>query len=153
GRNQIARASIRPRAIQIVEGRLMRERAKFADYDDLKSQASKLAEIEEAKKTETEKLAERIAATEAREAAAIAKAEAAELKALKSDVARDKGVPVGSLTGVTKEELEAAADELVKWRDSIVPAPKKHLKSGYVRESAGLNPRERAVAMVRGGVA
>lgn len=137
---------------QIVESRLMRERAKFADYDDLKSQASKLAEIEEAKKTETEKLAERIAATEAREAAAIAKAEAAELKALKSDVARDKGVPVGHLTGSTKEELEESADELVKWRDEQVPAPRKPLRSGGAREEITTNSRQRAVSALRDGV-
>lgn len=135
---------------QIVEGRLMRERAKFADYDDLKSQASKLAEIEEAKKTETEKLAERIAATEAREAAAIAKAEAAELKALKSDVARDKGVPVGSLTGVTKEELEASADELVKWRDEHAPAPRKPVRSGFIQGEDVKSARQRAAQLLRG---
>src|SRR5690625_5621930 len=39
--------------------RLRREREKYADYDDLKAKAYKLAEIEEANKTEEQKKAER----------------------------------------------------------------------------------------------
>lgn len=137
---------------RIISERLGRERAKYADYDELKSKAGKLTELEEAQKTEFEKINERAAAAEAREAAAEAKAAAAELKALKSDVARDKGVPVGSLVGTTQEELEASADELVKWRDANVPAVKKSLRSGYVRDTSSSNPRERAVAALRSGL-
>lgn len=45
--------------------RLERERAKFADYDDLKSKATKFSEYEDAQKSVAEKQAERLAAVEA----------------------------------------------------------------------------------------
>lgn len=137
---------------RLIGERLGRERAKFADYEDLKSKASKLDELEQANQSDLEKLAARLTAAEQLAAERADELSKAELKALKSDVARDKGVPVGSLTGTTQEELEASADELVKWRDANAPAPKKSLRSGYVRESSTLNSRERAVAALRGGV-
>jgi hypothetical protein len=45
--------------------RLARERAKYADYKDVKAKADRLDQIEAANKTEAEKVAERIAALEA----------------------------------------------------------------------------------------
>lgn len=69
----------------------------------------KLQEIEDADKSETQR--ER----EAREAAE-KRATEAEAKVLRADVAADKGVPAKLakfLTGSTKEELEASADELL----------------------------------------
>ncbi len=61
-----------------------------------------------------------------REQAEIAEKRAieAEQERLRQKVASDKGVPVSRLTGVTEEELSAAADELIAWRDqSKPPAP------------------------------
>ncbi|MEU2002063.1 hypothetical protein ACH47B_13325 [Rhodococcus sp. NPDC019627] len=137
---------------RIISERLGRERAKFADYEDLRSKASKLDELEKANQSDLEKLTERLTAAEKLAAERAEELSKTELKALKSDVAREKGVPVGHLTGTTKEELEASADELVKWRDANAPAPKKPLRSGYVREASVVNPRERAVAALRAGV-
>lgn len=137
---------------RIISERLGRERAKFADYDELTAKAAKLDELEKANQSDLEKLTERLTAAEKLAAERAEELSKTELKALKSDVARDKGVPVGHLTGTTKEELEASADELVKWRDANAPAPKKPLRSGYVRESSNVNPRERAVAALRAGV-
>jgi hypothetical protein len=57
----------------IVEGRLARERAKFADYDELKRKAT---EAENASKTETEKLAAERDAAKAEGKTAIATAQA-----------------------------------------------------------------------------
>jgi hypothetical protein len=48
----------------IVRDRLTRERDKFRDYEDLKGKATKLADIENASKSESEKLAARLAAIE-----------------------------------------------------------------------------------------
>lgn len=48
----------------IIKDRVARERAKFADYADLKSKAARLDTIEQANKTEAEKTAERISALE-----------------------------------------------------------------------------------------
>lgn len=44
--------------------RIARERAKYADYDELKKQARKLQEYEDSQKTEFQKLQDRIAALE-----------------------------------------------------------------------------------------
>lgn len=51
---------------RIISERVSRERAKFADYDDLKTAAGRLAEIEEANKTELDKAIEKATAAEQR---------------------------------------------------------------------------------------
>lgn len=72
--------------------------------------AKKLAELEDANKSEIEKASE--AAKTAQE-----RADAAEAKALRYEVALDKGVPkklMKFLTGSTAEDIEASADELLE---------------------------------------
>lgn len=49
---------------RIVADRVDRERKKYADYNDLKSRAAKLQEIEDAKKSETDKLNDQLAAAQ-----------------------------------------------------------------------------------------
>ena len=100
---------------RIIQARLDRERKRFADYDELKQAADRLAQIEEASKTEAEKTAERLAAAEKRAAEL-------EAKALRAEVAAAKGVPAALLTGSTAEELEAAADALIAFRGEQKPA-------------------------------
>lgn len=94
---------------RIVQQRLARERAKFADYDDLKTKASELDKLQEGQKTELQKASDRATTSEA-------KTTEAELRALRLEVAMDKGltaVQAKRLVGKTKEELEADADELI----------------------------------------
>lgn len=50
---------------QVIADRLARERAKFADYKDVKAKAAKLDELELANQTEAEKQAKRLADLEA----------------------------------------------------------------------------------------
>jgi hypothetical protein len=64
----------------------------------------KLKELEDRDKTESEKLAGRVADAERRAAEA-------EAKALRFEVAVEKGVKARWLSGSTREELEAAAEE------------------------------------------
>jgi len=92
-----------------IQARLDRERKKYGDYEELKARAGKFTELEEANRTESEKIADRLAAAEKR---------AAELEgaALKASVAEAKGVPSALLSGSTQEELEAAADALIAFR-------------------------------------
>lgn len=71
--------------------------------------AKRLADIEEAQKSEAEKAAERLAAAEKR-------ATELEAKALRAEVANTKGVPALLLSGSTQEELEASADALIAFR-------------------------------------
>lgn len=101
---------------RIIQGRLDRERKKIpTDYEELKAKAQKFTELEEANKTEAEKVQARLDAAEKR---------AAELesKALRAEVAAAKGVPTALLTGSTQEELEASADALLAFLGEQKPA-------------------------------
>jgi hypothetical protein len=76
---------------------------------ELEPLAAKAKELEDSKKTETEKLGEKLTAAEKR-------AVEAEQKALRLEVASAKGLTQAQakrLVGATKEELEADADELL----------------------------------------
>lgn len=64
----------------------------------------KLKDLEDRDKSDSEKLAERAAAAERR-------AQEAETKALRFEVATEKGIKARWLSGNTREELEAAAEE------------------------------------------
>jgi hypothetical protein len=100
--------------------------------------AKRLAEMEEAQKTAEQKAVDRAAELERR-------ATAAELRALRLEVATAKGVPAESLeflTGDTQEELEAKADKLLalmKGREetSAPVRPKESLKSGSTSAGFG----------------
>lgn len=94
---------------QIVEKRLAKERGKYKDYDELKSKAMKLDEMENAGKSELDKLKESNAALRKQIDDAAAEKQHAEWV---SEVAKDKGVPAELLRGSTKDELEAHADLL-----------------------------------------
>lgn len=84
---------------RVVGERVARERAKFSDYDELKAAADRLAEIEEANKSEDQKRADAVAAAEAR-------ASEAEAKALRREVALEH-----SLTADDAVLLDAITDE------------------------------------------
>lgn len=76
--------------------------------------AKRLAEIEEAQKTEAQKAQERLDAAEKRAAEL-------ELKATRAEVAAAKGVPVELLSGSTRDELEASAAALLAFRGEQEP--------------------------------
>ena len=97
-----------------IQARIARERAKFSDYDDLKAKAAKLVELEDAQKTEAQKAQERLDAAEKR-------AVELELKATRAEVAAAKGIPAELLTGSTREELEASAEALIKFKGDPQP--------------------------------
>lgn len=103
---------------QIVEKRLAKERGKYKDYDELKSKAMKLDEMENAGKSEIDKLKESNAALRKQIDDAAAEKQHAEWV---SEVAKDKDVPAELLRGGSKEELEAHADFL---RAALHPASK-----------------------------
>ena len=84
---------------RIVRERVQRERAKYADYDDLKAKAGSATTLEE-----------RVAEIERT-------ARASEERALRAEVANAKGLTPNQakrLVGATREELEADADELIR---------------------------------------
>jgi len=80
-----------------------------AENAALRDKAKAFDDLEEAKKTDAQKAADRITALESENAGLKA-------DALKSRVAAAKGVPVELLTGTTEAELNAAADKLLAFK-------------------------------------
>lgn len=94
---------------RMVGERLARERAKYADYDEVKGKAAEYDKTVEAQKTELQKATDKAAAETER----ATKAEAA---ALRAQVALEKGLTAsqaGRLVGATRDELLADADQLL----------------------------------------
>ena len=89
------------------EARKWEQRAK-----ENKGAADKLAQIEEANKTDLEKAQDRAA-----------KAEARALEADRKAFAAEKGVPVSLVTGTTPEQWEAAVTEALAWRGDAPKPP------------------------------
>lgn len=105
---------------QIVEKRLAKERGKYKDYDELKTKAMKLDEMENAGKSELDKLKESNAALRKQIDDAAAEKQHAEWV---SEVAKDKDVPAELLRGSTRDELEAHAELLHKALNPSSKAP------------------------------
>lgn len=82
--------------------------------------AKRFDEIEEANKTEQEKLLARAEAAEKKLAERDAQDAA---KSLAAEIAEAKGVPVTALRGSTREELEEHADQLLSILPQKPPAP------------------------------
>ena len=115
---------------RIIQARVARVSSKYADYEELQKAASRLKEIEEANKSESEK-------AQARAEAAERRASELELQVLRADVASEKGVPAKLLAGSTREELEAAADELIAFRGEQKPPVPKSSAFGRVNQPSG----------------
>lgn len=121
---------------RIVQKRLDREKAKYADYDDL---TTKVADLTKANEKLTQDLA----------AAQQARAEA-ERGALVARVAESKNVPAKYLEGDTEEELLASADEFLAVLEARGPKKGHNPHTGTGKEtppeSSTLTGRERARA-------
>lgn len=114
---------------KIISERLARERAKFSDYEDLKSKASEYDKVVEANKTEAQKQAEALAEAQAR----VKEFETREqIAAWKAEVSSETGVPVAALAGATKDEIQSHAEVL----KSLIAAPGR----GPVVPSQGSQP-------------
>lgn len=96
----------------IVQDRLTRDRQKYADYDELKEKAGKFDQLEEASKSELQKMTEKADALQT------------ELDKLKSEnlvrearqkVAAETGVPANLLTGSSEEECRAQAEAIAAY--------------------------------------
>lgn len=128
--NQFKAPATQEELDRIIQSRLARERKNIpTDYEDLKAKAAKLAEIEAANQTEAEKAQARLEAAEKRAAEL-------EIQALRGEVANEKGVPVKLLAGSTREDLEAAADELIAFRGEQKPPTPKSSALGRVNQKS-----------------
>lgn len=131
---------------EIVEKRLAREREKFKDYDDLKAQVKALTDekkkLEDEGKSESDKLAEQVAAFEKQLEDEREARQKSEAEALRLRVAQAKGLTEAQarrLQGSTKEELEEDADDLLetfggKQEDPPKGRPKEALRPGASNE-------------------
>ena len=112
---------------RIIQKRLERERARFSDYDDIKSKAEKAAELE----STAADLRKRVEAFEARDARA----------ALVRKVAEDHGVDadlLAEMRGESEDDLTAQAKRLadrIKPAYSVIPGQAKSPESAPVDES------------------
>lgn len=121
---------------KIIQGRVSRVAAKYADYDDLKAKAAQFDQSVEEKKSEIQR--ER----EAREAAERERDElktARERNDLREKVSEDTGIPKALLTGDTEEEMRERADALLKWQSagSRPPRPNPAQGNGSDKQPAG----------------
>lgn len=100
---------------RIISDRLARERAKYADYRDLKQRAARLDEIEESQKTEAQKTADKLAKLEQRAADA-------EAGLLRWRIANEESIPAEDaeafMTGRDEETLRKQAQRLAELRNS-----------------------------------
>lgn len=94
---------------RIISERIARERARFADYDQLKAKADEHDKAVEAQKSEAQRAIERAEAAESRVAQFEKEQQISQWKA---DVAKTAGVPADALRGSSLEELEAHAETL-----------------------------------------
>lgn len=100
---------------RIISERLSRERARFQDYDDLKSKAEKFDQLDAASKTEAQRLAEERDREKSRAEQADGmnlRLQAALAKAPEGVKPAEVAALAARLTGSTKEELEADAEQL-----------------------------------------
>jgi len=94
---------------RVIGIRVERERAKYADYDDIKAKAAEFDKATEAQKSEQQRLEERAAKAEQ-------DAQNAQIENARMRVALEKGLTPSQakrLVGSTEAELAADADELL----------------------------------------
>lgn len=133
------------------EARNLRERLKAAE-----EKAARLDEIEDADKSEVEKLTAQLAKAQGQ-------AQEAELRAMRAEVAAEKGLSAAQakrLVGGTLEELAADADELLEsfkpqeGTGGVPPSgkPTENLRSGGdpTEDPVELDPAKLAEAVPRG---
>lgn len=92
----------------IIADRLKRERTKYSDYEELKSKASKLDELEEANKSELQKATERANELESK-LAGLEKQN--EIRSIREKVAKESGIPASALSLLTGETEEACMEQ------------------------------------------
>lgn len=116
---------------RIINDRLTRERAKYADYKDAKAKAARLDEIEAANKSEIEKATEKATAAERERDAA--KAEALRLRIAAKHQISDEDADL-FLTGTDEETLTKQAERLAQRSED-------RKKNGNVAPREGRNPQ------------
>lgn len=144
-------AIIRDRLAQDRERRMKQLREQYGDLDDLKTARERLAELEAAQLSETEKLRKQLEDMQRAVAERDQAAREAELSALRLEVGQVKGLTptlAKRLAGATREELEADADAvLAELKPARPAAPNLNATAGgqYDKGGHALSAEERAL--------
>lgn len=130
---------------RILGDRLARERAKFADYDEVKAKAAEFDKVSEASKSEIQKALDRAAAAE-KEAEGYRQRE--QVQKWARDIVKGSSIPADVLRGGTEEELRAHFEQLKALapaapRRTAVPAGKADAGGGESRAAAALRQLRR----------
>ena len=102
----------------IVNDRLKRERDKYADFATLKEKAAKFDQLEEASKSEIQKITEKAAQLQ-QELDQIKQAES--IREIRSKVSKETGIPDNLLTGATEEECKEQAEAIKAFAKPTYP--------------------------------
>lgn len=133
GQTQPARTFTQAEVDAMIGERLSRERAKYADYDQLKSKADQFTAQEEAAKTDLQKALDKAARLQS-ELDGLMKSNAA--RDARDKVSAETGIPASLLTGETEEACKAQAEAILKWHGDKPKYPstndggEKHTPSG-----------------------
>lgn len=103
----------------IVSDRVKREREKHADYATLKEKAERLDQLEEASKSEIQKITEKADRLQ-QELDQIRQAEA--IRNIRAKVAKETGIPESLLTGSTEEDCTAQAEAIKAFATPSYPS-------------------------------
>ena len=102
----------------IVSDRVKREREKHADYAALKEKADRLDQLEEASKSEIQKMTEKADRLQ-QELDQIKQAEV--IREMRSKVSKETGIPENLLTGSTEEECKGQAEAIKAFAKPTYP--------------------------------
>lgn len=124
---------------KMIGARLYEERAKFADYAELKSKAERHDELEQKFKDANSRIAELQSRADALQ-------HNIDIGNIRKKVSAESGIPVDLLTGETEESCKAQAEAMIKWRESHVPNYPNVKDGGEVTNVTGGSTRDQFAA-------
>ena len=119
--------------------RLYEERAKYADYAELKSKAEHHDDLEQKFKDANAKISELQSRADALQ-------HSIDIGNIRKKVSAESGIPVDLLTGETEESCKAQAEAMIKWRESHVPNYPNVKDGGEVTNVTGGSTRDQFAA-------
>lgn len=111
---------------RIVSERISRERAKFADYAELKDKADSADELA----AQVEELTGKLTEAEGKVEESDKRASEAELTSVRLKIANEHGVPLSTLTASDEEALVEQAKSLVEWKGETKGVTREGQSSG-----------------------
>lgn len=132
---------------KMIGKRLAKEREKFEDYDDIKAKADEYEKYLDSQKDEQTRLNEAYEKTQQELEAARKQIADYEVNQLRAEIAAEKGLTLKQakrLTGTSREELEADADDLLEsFPTKAAPAPSRSTSTRPI-PTGGSNPEKEA---------